>query len=133
MSHTQRQKAKLLVVYILFYYAFSFFTNLKIGIKLLPTFPLLDLLLLLMIGSFIFLLRSNRGSIIYLTFWVIIFSVLSLTNTTMFNIYGDIFTTDYLLLLGEAADVFDWNFLNLGIFSSPSSRLSSLFYSATTF
>lgn len=113
MATLKSQKSKLIVVFVLFYYGILCYTNVKLGFDLLPHYPFLDALILIAISSFIYLFPSRHFSVFYLTFWMLLFSVLAITNTTMFHIFGDLFSTDYFMLVGEATQAFDWEFLNL--------------------
>lgn len=113
MNVIKSQKSKLIILFILFYHCFSFYTNIKLGFSPFPTYPFLDLLILLSISSFIFLFSSPRFAHFYLSMWMVLFAVIGVTNTTMYQIYGDLFSTNYLSLVGEAQEAFDWEFINL--------------------
>lgn len=78
-----------------------------------PDYIMIDLSVVFIIGSFIFLFKSYVISLIYLSSWIFLFCVLYLANTTMFNIFGDIFSIDKLLLVDEAILVFEWSYLKM--------------------
>lgn len=88
------------------------FFYIKVGY--LPRYILFNVCTLSLLGSIIFLIPSNKGSLIYLSIIIGIQSLLNIVNCVMYDNCGDVFSVLYFKLFGEAARVFEFDFFNLG-------------------
>lgn len=81
---------------------------------LVPTYILLNVCTLVLLGSVIFFIPSNKASLIYLSCILGFQALLNIMNCMMYDNCGDVFSFLYLKLFGEAIRVFEVSFLNIG-------------------
>lgn len=87
-----------------------------------PVYFLFDLSIILMIAGFIFLLQNQKAMWVFFYIFLSFQFIINIVNTTMYKVFGDIFSFD-LLKLGEEAktamslDFIDWGgiLLNLSL------------------
>ncbi len=107
-----KQKGAMFIVLLLFFLMTEMLTFHELGLGLFPKYLLLDILFLSVLTSVIFIIKSNKLTLVYLTTLVLVIVLLFLSNITIYKVFGDIFSIEKLFLLGEANQVFDWNFLS---------------------
>lgn len=88
------------------------FFYIKVGY--LPRYILFNVCTLSLLGSIIFLIPSNKGSLIYLSVILVIQCVSNVVNCVMYENCGDVFSVLYFKLFNEAARVFEFDFFNIG-------------------
>jgi len=88
------------------------FFYIKVGI--LPRYILFNVCTLVLLGSIIFLIPSNKGSLIYLSIVLGIQCLSNVINCVMYENCGDVFSVLYFKLFKEAARVFEFDFFNIG-------------------
>ncbi len=92
---------------MVFYFIVEMITFEWLGLNFLPNFFYIDFLVVLMLSSLALLFKSNRLSIAYLSFLLMIILVLSFTNQTMnLELNGEIFTLTHFMYVDEATNVF---------------------------
>lgn len=106
------KKLIMIIIFLFYYLIFEILTLNALELGSFPNFIFLDISLILIICSVIFLIKSYKISFIYLNIWLLIFIILYLVNVVMIYIFGDIFSIDKLFLIGEANEVFDIRFLD---------------------
>lgn len=108
----EEKKSILLVgIFIIYSSLIEGLTLFRMGFKPYSNHFYLNLLLFIIIGSFIFNFKTARSSYLYLFFWVGLFSLLYLTNQTMLKMFGNLFSIEQLFLISEGTEVFTWDFL----------------------
>ncbi|MBN2540843.1 MAG: sulfatase-like hydrolase/transferase [Bacilli bacterium] len=108
-----KQKSQIFLVFILYYLITEIVTFLWVDFSFLPQDLVIDLVIALAISSFIFLIRSHKWSIIYLSIIYFLIVSLFLINATMYSVYYDLFTLQQLSLIGEATDVINADLLSI--------------------
>lgn len=106
-------KALNYLIFVLFFTvieAFSFY----VMYKDLPTFFFLDIIIALFLGSLIFFIKYSTFDFIYLPLALVAFSVLQIVNTNYYLIFGDIFSVQYLSIVGKGLSVIDSDYINYG-------------------
>ena len=88
------------------------FFYIKVGY--LPRYILFNICSLSLLGSIIFLIPSNKGSLIYLSCILVLQCIINIVNCVMYENCGDVFSVLYFKLFGEAARVFEFDFFNIG-------------------
>ncbi|XMB72175.1 LTA synthase family protein [Mycoplasmatota bacterium WC30] len=108
-------KDKLLIfsIFLIFYLLVEITTFLWVDFTFLPSDFLIDLVIAFALGSVIFLIKSRKWSIIYLSFFFFIVLSLFLINATMYKVYYDLFTLQQFALLDEAADVINFEHISI--------------------
>lgn len=94
-------------------YLYLGFRSVDGSLMVIPTYFMLDLAIIFMIGGLIFLCQNKVLQNIVFYFFVFIHVVLNIINTTMYYVFGDILSYDLLFLGAEAttslsADLIDW-------------------------
>jgi phosphoglycerol transferase MdoB-like AlkP superfamily enzyme len=107
-----KEKLTMIIVFIVFYLVIEVLTLHNLGMGFFPDYLILDILIVIFIGTIILFIKSRIFSQIYLIFWIILFNILYVTNITMNNIFGDIFSLEKLFLVSEANEVFSWSFIS---------------------
>ena len=108
-----REKGSLFLTFAFFYLLIEFVTFQWVEFSILPQSFLIDLLFIIIFGSGVFLFRSNKLSIIYITIILGLVMTVFLINATMYSVYFELFTLQQLTLLGEATAVFNFEFLSI--------------------
>ena len=88
------------------------FFYIKVGI--MPKYILFNICTLVLLGTVIFFIPSNKGSLIYLSIMLGIQCVSNVINCVMYENCGDVFSVLYFKLFNEAARVFEFDFFNIG-------------------
>lgn len=94
-------------------YLYLGFRSVNGSLMVVPTYFMIDLAIIFMIGGLIFLCQNKVLQNIVFYFFVFIHVVLNIINTTMYYVFGDILSYDLLFLGGEATaslsvDLIDW-------------------------
>ncbi|OQX93093.1 MAG: hypothetical protein B6I17_04300, partial [Tenericutes bacterium 4572_104] len=113
MKELLKQKSQIFLLFILFYLIAEIITFIWVDFNFLPKDLVIDLVIALGIGSLIFLMKSNKISIIYLGVVFFIIDMLFLINATMYSVYYDLFTLQQLSLIGEATNVINIELLSI--------------------
>ncbi len=100
-------------VFLLFYTIVEIITFEWVDFSFLPEHFLIDLVIAFTLSSFIFLIKSKLGSMIYLAFLYGIVLLLYMINVTIYDVYYDLFTLQQLQLMGEAADVINLEHISI--------------------
>ena len=108
-----REKGSLFLTFAFFYLLIEFVTFQWVEFSILPESFLIDLLFIIIFGSGVFLFRSNKLSIVYITIILGLVMTVFLINATMYSVYFELFTLQQLTLLGEATAVFNFEFLSI--------------------
>ncbi|MBP5445025.1 MAG: LTA synthase family protein [Acholeplasmatales bacterium] len=111
MHQVLKMKAPLLLCYMLFFIIFQIMTFSYVHISGIPSYFMLDLLIALSLGSIIFMIKNRIASVVYLCIVMLLYMILFCTNAILFNIFGDVFSIEYLQVLNEAGEVFEWSYL----------------------
>ena len=111
MNQVVKMKAPLLICYMLFFIIFQIMTFSYVKASGIPSYFMLDLLIVLSLGCIVFMIKNRIASIIYLSILMLGYLILFLTNAILFNIFGDVFSIEYLKVLNEAGEVFEWYYL----------------------
>ncbi|ERJ11879.1 LTA synthase family protein [Haloplasma contractile] len=106
-----KQKTISLCFFLLFFIIIEILTFHALGLGFAPNYFMLDVAFVAVLGSIVFIIKSDKAVRIYLTSWIFLFTMLYITNTTMFRLFGDIFTLEKLFLVNEADQVFEFNFI----------------------
>ena len=88
------------------------FSYIRVGI--VPKYILFDICSIALLGSVIFLIPSNKGSLIYLSVVLFIQCISNVANCVMYDNCGDVFSILYLTLFNEAKRAFEFDFFNIG-------------------
>lgn len=107
-----KSKLLLIVLFIFYFVIIELLTFQTLNLGIFPKYLILDISLILIIASFIFLMKTNKVSFIYLSICLFACIILYLTNSIIYFIFGDIFSLEKLFLIGEANEVFEVAFLN---------------------
>lgn len=108
-----KEKGALVVTFIFFYLLIEYITFAWVDFSAFPQSFFVDFLFALGVGTLAFLFKSNKAAIIYLTIILAFVMSLFLINATMYSVYFDLFTLQQLTLLGEARNVFQFDFLSV--------------------
>lgn len=108
-----KEKGALVLTFLVFYLLIEYITFMWVDFDNFPQSFMIDLLFALGVGSLALLFRSNKASIIYLTVILGFVMTLFLINATMYSVYFDLFTLQQLTLIGEATNVFNFEFLSI--------------------
>ena len=90
------------------------FTFAILEISILPTYFWMDFGIILCTAGLINLFPNEKGMVITSLVILLIQTVLSYLNMTMFDIYGDLFSLQFLKLTKEARAAWEVNFVNFG-------------------
>lgn len=110
-----KEKGIMLLVFLFFYFIFSTLTFNTIGLPLFPKYMVLDYLILIFFTAFIFLIKSNKIALSIYSFFMVFILVLYVTNVTLDKVFGDVFSLQYLSILDEAGEVFEWGYLDFNV------------------
>ena len=89
-------------------------TNIALGFNLFPTYFLLDFFIMLLFASVLFLTSNKIAQLVLTIIILVVQSMISYVNVTLYSIYGDLFSFDMLVLGAEAFSVFDPSFIKWG-------------------
>lgn len=99
------------------------FTNASGDLMVLPSYFLFDLGIILMMAGVIYVVQNQKAMLALFYIFLLLACLINITNTTMYNIFGDILSFDLLVLGTEATtaltpDIIDWwgGVLNIVIF-----------------
>jgi len=113
MKRLVLEKLCLMMIFIVFYFIVEIITFEWLGLAFLPNFLFVDFLVVLMLSSVALLFKSNKLSIAYLSFLLVIILILSFTNQTLnLELNGEVFTLEYFNYVDEAANVFLVEFIH---------------------
>ena len=90
------------------------FTFTLLQISILPTYFLMDFGIMLCIAGLINLFPNEKGMVISSLIVLFIQTILGYLNITMFDIYGDLFSLQFLKLTKEARAAWEINFISFG-------------------
>ena len=108
-----KQKGLLCLTFIVFYFLIESITFRWVDFSFLPQAFLVDVLFVLGVASVTLLFRSHKIAIIYMTIVLAWIMALFLVNATMYSVYFELFTLQQLTLIGEATNVFNFEFLSI--------------------
>ncbi len=83
-----------------------------VGYDFLPKSFFIDIAFLLIFCSFLILIKSYKWSVVYMVIVLSFPMTIFLINATIYSVYFDLFTLQQLMLLTEAKDVFNFEFLS---------------------
>ena len=86
-------------------------TFITLYFNILPQYFLLELLVLLILASLIFITSNKIAQFVLAIVFLLLQSILSYVNITLYSIYGDLFSFDLIVLGAEAFSVFDSSFI----------------------
>ncbi|MCI5714049.1 MAG: LTA synthase family protein [Firmicutes bacterium] len=86
-------------------------TFITLDFNILPQYFLLELLVLLILASLIFVTSNKIAQFVLAIVFLLLQSILSYVNITLYSIYGDLFSFDLIVLGAEAFSVFDSSFI----------------------
>lgn len=113
MKRLLLQKGSVIFCFLLFFIIIEVITFRWVNFSFLPRFLIIDILLAFGLASVIFLIKSPKLSLVYLSVVFAVVLVLFLVNATMYNVNFDLFSLQQLQLLGEAQAVFNFGFLSV--------------------
>lgn len=87
-------------------------TFLTLGFGFLPKYFLLDIALMIIITSIIFIIPNKIAQMCFVIIFLGAQIILSYTNVTLYEVYGDLMSLDMIFLGGEAFKAFDFSFVN---------------------
>jgi phosphoglycerol transferase MdoB-like AlkP superfamily enzyme len=108
-----REKGTILGIFLVYYYLIQIITFEWINFQFLPSSFFIDFFIALMIGSVVFLFKSNKLAIAYVTVIISMVIALFMVNATLYSVYRDIFTLQQFTLLQEAGAVFRFEFVSI--------------------
>lgn len=108
-----REKGTILGIFLVYYYLIQIITFEWINFQFLPSSFFVDFFIALMIGSVVFLFKSNKLAIAYVTVIISMVIALFMVNATLYSVYRDIFTLQQFTLLQEAGAVFRFEFVSI--------------------
>lgn len=111
MKSILKIKVPQILLFTLFFILFEVLTFSFVKMDGIPKYFLTDILIVIFFASLIFLFKSNKVSVIYLSILMLFNTILFCTNSIIYNIFGDIFSISYLTVLSEAEKVFEWSYL----------------------
>lgn len=89
-------------------------TFIALNFGILPTYFMLDFFIILIFASLLFLISNKIAQMVLIIILLILQSMLSYVNVTLYSIYGDLFSFDMIVLGAEAFSVFDASFIKWG-------------------
>lgn len=105
MKSILKNKGLIFLTFLVFYLITEITTFIWIDFDFLPKDLLIDFMIVFAISSITLLIKSNKGSIIYISVIYALVLILFVVNATMYKVYMDLFTIQQLLLISEATDV----------------------------
>ena len=90
------------------------FTFTMLGIDILPTYFWMDFGLIVFVAGLINIAPTEKAMVKTSLVVLLIQTVLSYLNITMFDIYGDLFSLQFISLTKEARAAMEINFVNFG-------------------
>ena len=115
MLQVLKMKIPYIITFVIFYFIFEALTFAFVNMSGIARFFVLDLFITLFFTSFTMLFKSNKVTIILLSIFMFFITILFCVNAHIYKIFGDIFSINYLKVLNEAEEVFDWNFISFWI------------------
>ena len=113
MKSILKEKLILISTFIIFYLLVEITTFIWVDFSFLPKDILIDLVLAFALSSVVFLIKSRKWSIFYISFIYFLVIMLFFVNATMYSVYYDLFTLQQLQLIGEAASVINADLLSV--------------------
>ncbi|MGI6392125.1 MAG: LTA synthase family protein [Candidatus Izemoplasmatales bacterium] len=113
MKRLLLQKGSVILCFLLFFIIIEAITFRWVNFTFLPKFLIIDFMLALGLASVIFLIKSLKLSLAYLSLVFTFILSLFLINATMYGVNFDLFTLQQLQLLDEAQAVFNFDFLSI--------------------
>ena len=107
-----KEKLHILLAFLIFYLIIEIIMFQWMDFSFLPTNFVVDFFIAFGLGSVIFLIRSTKLSVIYVSIILGFVIALFLINATMYSVYFDLFTLQQLQLIGEAKAVFHFSHLS---------------------
>ncbi len=114
MQKSLRNKFLMIGIFLVFSLILEVAMFFYIKVGLIPKYVLFNICTMTLLGSIIFFIPSNKGSLIYLSIVLGIQCILNLGNCIMYDNCGDVFSVLYFKLFGEAIRVFEFDFFNIG-------------------
>jgi len=114
MQKILRSKFLMLAIFILFSLFLEVLMFFYIKVGFIPKYVLFNVCTLALLGSVIFFIPTNKGSLIYLSIVIGIQCVSNVVNCVMYENCGDVFSVLYFKLFNEAVRVFEFDFFNIG-------------------
>ena len=90
------------------------FTFTMLSIDILPTYFWMDFGLIVFVAGLVNIPPTEKGMVITAMIILLLQTVLSYLNITMFDIYGDLFSLQFISLTKEARAAMEINFVNFG-------------------
>ncbi|HOO43855.1 MAG TPA: hypothetical protein PKU69_02180, partial [Bacillota bacterium] len=115
MKEFFKEKLQIILFFILFYLLVEIVTFMWVGFSFLPKDIWIDLVIVFAISSLVFLIKSQKWSLFYVSIFAYLMILLFLVNATMYSVYYDLFTLQQLQLIGEAADVINFELLSIPV------------------
>lgn len=89
-------------------------------LQVIPTYFLFDLGVILMIAGIIYLVTNKHAMLTIFYIVILLQIIMSIVNATMYNVFGDLFTFDYIKLGEEAVaairpEFIDWAAIGINI------------------
>lgn len=109
------EKFKYILIFAIASLLMEMVTFLSLNMGVVPTYILFDLVYIFTISSILFLLDSRKIKLTIIIVLFILQLVLNCVNICYYNILGDIFSFDLLVLGGEAAKAFDLSYIDFRI------------------
>ncbi len=114
MREIFKNKFIMIGIFMLFSILLEVIMFIYIRVGIFPVYILFNISALALLSSIIFLIPSNKASLIYLSIILFIQGVFNLGNCIMYENCGDVFSMLYFKLFGEAIRVFEFDFFNIG-------------------
>ncbi len=115
MLQVLKIKIPYIITFVIFYFIFEALTYNFVNMNGIAKYFILDLFIILFFIMFTTLFRNNKITIILLSIFMFFITILFCVNAHIYKIFGDIFSINYLSVLNEAEEVFDWSFISFGI------------------
>ncbi len=115
MLQVLKMKIPYIITFVIFYFIFEALTYNFVNMNGIAKYFILDLFIVLFFIMFTVLFKSNKVTIILLSIFMFFITVLFCVNAHIYKIFGDVFSINYLSVLNEAEQVFDWSFISAGI------------------
>ena len=101
-------------VFIIVAVLLEIFTFTMLNIDILPTYFWMDFGLIIFVAGLINIAPTEKSMVITTMIILLLQTVLSYLNITMFDIYGDLFSLQFISLTKEARAAMEINFVNFG-------------------
>ena len=100
------------LIYFVFALLFEVIQFLWMGFGVLPKYFLFDLATMIIGASIIFVIPTNVAKTIVMALLLSVQMVLNITNITLYNVFGDVFSFDMLKLGHEVGGAFSFDFID---------------------